>query len=835
MKTLGLVTALAVLLAGRAGAQQRVDADVARRWAGVAEWTGIWEADETFSWTSDVSASTWKRQHEERRSSGRFRLGRRLPEQGGTWDPQGGTFEWSGSGTEAHSVSTSLSDRDMGNGPDLALSASGKREASDVRFTALVGEGRARFGPGAVDRNLPAREVGTVLQGDQSRSVDRLTSATGLGPIAYKILQGQLPLPGTPGVITFHDELSKETSDGPSRSARTYRSRLVLFPAYDDVECEVTIAGYDAWRPRGSIEDPRQPGGALVARATLRSKVGKPLPPVDRFRFELVGTSREPGVCLNWPLGAKEREQDPDYDLRLADFATGSPAGDAAALKKFLSEWDLSSAGDRDLGSLPPGGVPRLSFAVVSEDGQKGELPDPPKDAAGSPFAEVAIESWDFGGKAALFVVCVLQDGREVMGLMKQAGGATDLVHLPRRRAGDWIAAAWREKWNVPDLAELADDERVEGQPLHGDGFTAYEEYRGWAVGGKHYEGDPRAKDFFLLNLIGADARPGIRIFQSLSRLRVCAGLRRSEMSESARLMNGNHTSGPHREAQHGVWLRTFPTSAALGDEGAQTVMLEKGVVGRPGKVKGIGILPRGHAESVFEKPWNLPAREAFFAWDRAIAHELLHSVGVEHHGKGDVYEALGFFSTRHPRNTLGRPFFGRSPTEPVDVRTEDGQDLAAVYQTELYPRERATADIALRERLLQEGREFIARNGPQVVVGDRSPEEWADFRIEQLVICAILNVRGIVGVPQGSSSGDQDCVMRYYFASFYRPGPPGTTLYRIPPGSEHIGLDICHAKTGTGINAASHRPRPRYGDAADGDCFAQICPNDAIPPRRLP
>ena len=95
----------------------------------------------------------------------------------------------------------------------------------------------------------------------------------------------------------------------------------------------------------------------------------------------------------------------------------------------------------------------------------------------------------------------------------------------------------------------------------------------------------------------------------------------------------------------------------------------------------------------------------------------------------------------------------------------------------------------------------------------------------------------GLVGVEQGPHSGDQGCVMRYYFAKFYEAkNSAQKTLYLVTPGSESIGLSICHAATGTGVNAAGHTPQSRYGDAASGagDCFSQICPNDAIPPRQL-
>jgi hypothetical protein len=99
-----------------------------------------------------------------------------------------------------------------------------------------------------------------------------------------------------------------------------------------------------------------------------------------------------------------------------------------------------------------------------------------------------------------------------------------------------------------------------------------------------------------------------------------------------------------------------------------------------------------------------------------------------------------------------------------------------------------------------------------------------------------VYEQRGMVGKPQGAHSGDQDCLMRYYFAKFYEATGRKDTLYVITPGTERIGIDICHAGTGTGINAAGYKPQSRYGNAAagEGDCFSQICPNDAIPPRKV-
>ena len=81
---------------------------------------------------------------------------------------------------------------------------------------------------------------------------------------------------------------------------------------------------------------------------------------------------------------------------------------------------------------------------------------------------------------------------------------------------------------------------------------------------------------------------------------------------------------------------------------------------------------------------------------------------------------------------------------------------------------------------------------------------------------------------------------MRYYFAKFYESKQPAVMgnkmYYLVAPGTERIGLQLCRSGKGTGINDAGHRPQSRYGDTAGaaGNCFEQICPNDAIPSRSV-
>ncbi|MDP3068664.1 MAG: hypothetical protein Q8N18_00165 [Opitutaceae bacterium] len=405
----------------------------------------------------------------------------------------------------------------------------------------------------------------------------------------------------------------------PNGSSPGFREqRLLLRPIMDDYELEVTIADYAKWRPRGTVAAPDKPGNNLTAKATVMRKGGGGPPAiVSSIQFALLDTSREPGVCLNWPLGAKDRNP----DLKL--------------------------------------GLPPLCPGTLSKEDQRFEVTSPLADEQGRPYALAQIDSYDFGGRSSLYVTCKLADGRELVGELKGESGepGQDLIRLPKMDGPGWIAEAWKKEKGVAGLGDDDDSEKVEDQEDNGDGYTLYEEYRGWVENGQHLEGDPKAKDFFVLNLIGADARPGIALFEQVSALRVHSKLRRSEMSQTARLMNGNRRDAPHRVDQHGVWVKTF-TLAGLGDTGAATPMTKRGVAGRPGITKGVGILARGDAQSAFNKPYNLPAQDAIFAYDRAIAHELLHSVGVEHHGDGDEQLSVWWVSPRHPRNKIGRPYF---------------------------------------------------------------------------------------------------------------------------------------------------------------------------------
>jgi len=621
----------------------------------------------------------------------------------------------------------------------------------------------------------------------ETESISSVQSETFEGTIA--------DVPGT-----THAILQDEGTIG-DWTTRTYQkhARIEFWPDYDDYTLEVRIDDYANWRPLGRIDQPGKSGAQLTARALVVPE-GDAAPPLVRaIRFELLDVSHEPGVCMNWPLGAS----DSDPDLRLA--------------------------------------VEGENLGTLSDDDQRLEVTQPPVDELDRPFALARIESYDFGARATLRVTAELLDGRELVGEFVAADGeaAQNLIRLPKMAGPDWIAAAWKQEQGVAELPDSDDNEQVTNQQNDGDGFTLYEEYRGWVVAGKRVEGDPKRKDFFVLNLIGADARKGIELFEKVSELRVHSKLRRSEMSQKTRLMNGNHRDAPQRVEQHGVWVKAFATVKELGVTGAATPLTKSGVSGRPGITVGVGILARDNPESTFNKPHNLPKYFSLLAYDRAIAHELLHSVGVEHHGAGDWELSAQWLSPRNRKNKVGRPYFRELMTDDVlTLLDENGHDLATQYMANDYARQydlhKTTYKKFFWEQWIAEGAEFIAkRPGYQLELD--TPEKYAEDKLENSVGETFYS--DITGKLHGEHSGDQDCLMRYYFAQWYPVSGRTDTYYRVTPGTEPFGLKLCRARTGTGINAPSHKPQSRYGDAAEGygDCFSQITPNDAIPPRKLP
>ena len=90
------------------------------------------------------------------------------------------------------------------------------------------------------------------------------------------------------------------------------------------------------------------------------------------------------------------------------------------------------------------------------------------------------------------------------------------------------------------------------------------------------------------------------------------------------------------------------------------------------------------------------------------------------------------------------------------------------------------------------------------------------------------------IASPGGQNSGNDQCIMRYTSAHYYRHQTAGAAwVYYGYGGAEAVNTPVlvsdgarvlfCDAAAGTGVNAAGRAPRPKCGNANVGNCLGQI------------
>ncbi|MGA2095253.1 MAG: hypothetical protein ABSH39_03050 [Candidatus Acidiferrum sp.] len=574
-----------------------------------------------------------------------------------------------------------------------------------------------------------------------------------------------------------------------------------LKPASRPLDLIVTIPNYATWQPTAgpneislALDSNEQPN-LLAINATLVYKDTQQPTPFgpDNVTFALAGVSHEPGVSMNWPPPAKLVTPTPP-DLTFTDLSDTLPIN-----QKF----------------------------TFNSDGTQATY-TPPSGGNGNSIPTIYMLSWDWGGWATLNVTAKVA-GQTLTGHFQ--GSTNTNIPLPQSQPGSHIADTWKNANNVS--LSTPDDDDSEPNPVSradclGDGFTLYEEYRGFMENGNHIQGDPNSKDFFIENRIGADAEPGIWLFTQLTGLTVHKDIQRNEAlidhpngAAGSILMNFNHSNGAayHATDQHGVMILTtlhYPGTQA-GMDGGLTVVTVAGVRPQPAIVDGIAIQDRDRPGTF--NPANthsgmISPTEAFLQYDIGVAHELIHSVGGEHHGDTDLRQVLFmFYAPNTPKNPSGQPIITLNGQTVHLLQESNGADLATA--------------------IWQKGQSLSTF----CKVVSATSFVWPNFIV---TVCNnLLSDSGsipiglYVGEPHAEHSGDMQCVMRYFFANAYPSATAANTYYIVPSGTEAAGSTLCTSPAGTGVNDPSHQPQPRYFDAAPGrgSCNSWICVSDAYAP----
>ena len=549
----------------------------------------------------------------------------------------------------------------------------------------------------------------------------------------YKMIEGQLP--GAFGNISGQSLHSIIAHDGTTIGSMSVEYVLSPNPP---IPVELWIEppqNYDRWQPTAD-KDEKTAGDVIPIKIVLQKPGGgAPQFKPSRFEFFLLETSKEKGVCLNWPPplapNAPGANDPPPYDLQ---FESGKNAD------MFVHDEGLR------LVDTAPAKLER----------------------------EVNVSCFDFGAYGEFAVHAVLQNGQLVEGIVR---GTTDKkrLKLPACKDGSKIATVYLDNNGV---SNRADDDDSEDDPVgdryKGDGLTLYEEYRGFMVGDAWTPGTPKKKDVFVINELRGlpSVVAGVKLFESLTSLKVHDLLRDNQVQPDGRI-NFNRTSAPHVVDQHAIRIEAGEW-ALFGNNAARVT----GKVGTPGTAQTVSVPP----------DLGIAAGARYMA--ATVAHEMLHSCNVYHHGErdrpmrwfyrpgeGQIYEE-GFGAG------LGHPV-------PITVKLENGRVIAPSV---FFPPGETEKTIAL-------------------------------------------------GLKHGQHSGAEDCVMRYDTAFAY-PSARDPIVRYLTRG-EPVGMQLCRSPDGTGVNAPGHAPESRYERAATvanggfnpdgtpqvikdrGNCTAQIRVND--------
>lgn len=660
------------------------------------------------------------------------------------------------------------------------------------------------------------------------------------GSLTFSVGSIQSPLPTTGLVLSGNAAVNYFSAllGDPANWTLTWSLNPVL-----DLDLIVTIPQYSTWRPTAGLTEldtgldaSGQPNLLTIQALLITKSTQQPTDfPPENLTFLLAGDSHEPGVTMNWP---------PE--------------------KQLISPTPPDLNFDKNQSA-------NANFQINSDGTQAQIAPTTPPIVAP---VTIVLSPHDWGGWGTLNVTATV-DGETITGHFR--GDPTPDILIPKRQPGRHVADVWKSAHNISLTTPDTDDSETDpvGKPgCVGDGFTLYEEYRGFIENRKHIEGDPSSKDFFILNDIGADAEPGIFLFTAATGLTVHKDLRDDEAETQPRpeleqtvsqttstgttinaspvsgrpLMNFNHNEALVETNQYGVLLRTCnnvyihtpgssdPTEIGAifsGDGGvtfyeneSPTADSEHPDHAHPALDDFICLQPPdspGTLDPLNNHNGVISAVNAVLQYDVAVSHELSHSVGVLHHGDRPD-EGEGTFTllfTEDPRNTTGKPvfFFDDGFVKILDEKT--GADEAAIFyrwfqDLNLKCLAYANNPSGYSPSTVELCQHFF---GGLMNPFTHEPDPWWTFDFQ-------------VGLPHGKHSGDDQCSMRYPFAKIYPKLGDPTTYYMVPAGSEPLGTTLCASPVGTGVNASTHIPQPRFGDARSGRgaCLSWACVNDYYP-----
>lgn len=235
--------------------------------------------------------------------------------------------------------------------------------------------------------------------------------------------------------------------------------------------------------------------------------------------------------------------------------------------------------------------------------------------------------------------VLVIKDGAasgQIRAEMKLGGawqscraGKDGFRRIPVDDNGNGIADVWEQQHNVMNLSIRSDDDQEPRGDHAGDGFSNYEEYRGFVIKNGWISTDPLWKDLFVDDEDGL----GLGYFRH-------SGLRIHMLEASHYGGNGRRVVTLNREAlyapslanQHAIRIRRAKAGEQRPETAPWYARIEPGLAGPPNFVKSITIdldLLIAQEEALSGLPDYGYPEGAKVDVDWLLAHQIGHAVGL--------------------------------------------------------------------------------------------------------------------------------------------------------------------------------------------------------------
>ena len=255
----------------------------------------------------------------------------------------------------------------------------------------------------------------------------------------------------------------------------------------------------------------------------------------------------------------------------------------------------------------------------------------------------IVVKSADFGSYGLLKSEATIKDKKPeyesvpvvladfphpVRGVIKRTAEKDNRVSIPRDVDDNHIAdGGWQSVGNVqvpdPEKNDVDEDNTPVGDQFRGDGFTTYEEYRGFhtiTTGAAHVRLHPDRKDLFVHN---PEAMP-LNLFRQQSGLVVHDISEGQYINRNTRHVNFNFNPKMHKTNQLGIFLHNAVTHATLLGNTFPTVA-------PPNWVQKVELYT--DRITTFCTARGLNVNEKLL---QVTAHELGHACNVYHHGEGN-------------------------------------------------------------------------------------------------------------------------------------------------------------------------------------------------------